>query len=271
MEGTCKFCLGHKRLIQSHFLSRGLYDLCRAASSEPVILTSKVVMHTSRRVKDYLLCAPCDNFLGQKGENWLLPRRATMSGSFPLFEILRRVPPDVNEQDSQGYAAARNPGIDVAAITHFAMGIYWKASVHSWSSNETEPYIKLGPYSEQLRRFLRAELPFPEHMVLVVGALPHASRFIHFVAPYRGSNTAHRNFVFAVPGMQFNLLVGKGIPPETREICFCRNPFQPIVVADPAGEMKDVYREVSREAHRSKRLLEHFATTRRPDTGRPDP
>jgi len=53
-----------------------------------------------------------------------LPKLATLNDGFPLYEILRKVPPDTVNGDVPIYAAARNPEIDVARIVHFAMGIF---------------------------------------------------------------------------------------------------------------------------------------------------
>jgi hypothetical protein len=69
--------------------------------------------------------------------------------------MLVKCPPDVVEGDSALFAAAKNPDIDVAKLTHFAMGIFWKASVHSWSKEKTDPPVDLGKYGERVRRFLR--------------------------------------------------------------------------------------------------------------------
>jgi len=136
-------------------MPRALYDLCRAPDSEPVFVSSELMVQTSRQTQDHLLCEGCDTSLSTNGEDWLLPKLATLNDRFLLYEILRKVPPDAVEGDIAIYAAARNPEINVARIVHFAMGIFWKASVHPWKKGRTEPRIELGPYSEKLRMFLR--------------------------------------------------------------------------------------------------------------------
>jgi len=240
-------------------MPRAIYDLCRTADSEPVVVSSKVVMQSSRQTKDYLLCAECDNLLNKRGENWLLPKLATWDKGFPLYDLLTRVPPDVAYDGVEGYAAARNPAIDVRAITHFALGVFWKAAVHSWSKEKGEPRIELGPYEEKLRRFIRGEGDFPEHTILNVGLAPPQIKFINSFEPYRGSAPGCRNFIFNVPGMQFVLTVGKTMSAELRETCFYRNRGHPVIVCDIAKPMFELYRKQAKRAHRSRKLVEYLA------------
>jgi len=47
----------------------------------------------------------------------------------------------------KGFIYARSkPEIDVEKLTHFALGIFWKAGVHSWKKNKN-----LGVYGQPLR------------------------------------------------------------------------------------------------------------------------
>jgi hypothetical protein len=102
--------------------------------------------------------------------------------------------------DSALYAAAKNPEIDVPKVIHFAMGMIWKASVHRWNGKRVEPLIDLGKYGEDVRKFLRGEAKFPEHMALTVGVTPPPITPT-FTMPYRGSATDYHNFLFHVPGI----------------------------------------------------------------------
>jgi hypothetical protein len=180
-------CLTHKALIRSHLMSSGLYSLCDAPDSDPVVVTREVVMQTGRELKDYVLCGDCDNSLSTNGENWLLPRLARIDGSFPLYEIVRKVPPECVDQDSTLYAVAKNAEVECEKIVHYAMGTFFKAAVHSWRGGRTEPLIDLGKYTEPVRAFLTGEAGFPEKMALMIGMSPAPVRSIMFTQPYRGS------------------------------------------------------------------------------------
>ena len=258
-RGMCKMCLQEKQLIESHLIPRAVYDLCRTADSEPVRISSTVIMQTSRQTKTHLLCSECDNHLNKYGETWLLPKLKTWDKGFPLYDILTKIPPDVAEGEGAAYAASRNPEIDVAAISHFAIGVFWKASVHSWQRDTKEPRIELGPYGELLRLFLRHEGYFPSHAVLNVGIVPPAALFSNAMEPYRGSATGPRNYVFNVPGLQFVLTVGKTIDTTARQTCFHSSALHPIILTDLSRPMYELYRSQTRKAHRSKKLIEYLA------------
>jgi hypothetical protein len=262
-NGICKMCFGQKDLIRSHLIPRAAYELCRSADSEPIKITAEVVMQTSRQTQDHLLCSECDNLLSSRGESWVLPKLQTFNQGFPLYDLLVRVPPDVTVGVGAGYATCRNPAIDVQAITHFAIGIFWTASVHSWTKHGREPRIDLGPYQEQLRLFLFGEGSFPKYVSLVVGVALPQTQFINATEPYRGGKAGGRNYIFNVPRMQFVMTVGKTITPDFVETCFYRNPLHPIIVTDLAKSMMAIFRRHSAKAHRSKKLVEYLAAMKK--------
>lgn len=261
--GTCKYCLQpNLSLVESHLAPGALYKLCRAPDLEPVMVTTEVVMSSSRQLKHPLLCAECDGSLSRDGEDWVLPLLATIDGKFPFYDILQKVPPDVVDGETRGYAASRNPDIDVPKLAHFALAVFWKASVHSWSGTRTDPQIELGKYGEELRKFLRREGPFPKYMGLTVGVLPSPVKEISFCQPYRGSVAEVHNFMFSVPGISFALSVGRKIG-DAKENCFHSNPLHPIVVADIAGDIKAVFQKVAATAHKSQKLIKYMENSRR--------
>jgi hypothetical protein len=252
--GLCKLCLKEKPLVNSHLMARALYDLCRAPNGSSIFLSNKVIMQSDRQLQHPLLCKDCDGSLSRNGEGWLLPLLASIEGTFPFFDILQKVPPDAVDVDSKLYAASRNPGIDTSKVTHFAMGVFWKAAVHSWSGSETAPLIDLGEYAEAARTFLLGQSPFPRDVVLTVGVSPPPVKMISFHYPYRGSESTYRNFLFYVPGIELALLVGRTIPLESKQICFATHPLHPILVCDLSSTIKDVVRAGTKEAHRAKNV-----------------
>ncbi|HEX8881806.1 MAG TPA: hypothetical protein VF749_17310 [Candidatus Acidoferrum sp.] len=141
----CPLCLEDKEIVTSHLLPRALYDYCRTVDSEPVVMTSRIVMQTSRQVQTPLLCLDCEDVLNKGGENWLLPLLATVDGKFPLLDIIERFEPDVPDGELRIYASSRNPAIKIEKLIHFAMGVFWKASIHSWRGDSKELQIDLGP------------------------------------------------------------------------------------------------------------------------------
>jgi hypothetical protein len=251
----CPLCTLPKPLIQSHLASAALYKLCRAPDSDPIFVTNEVVMRSGRQLQDYLLCSECDGMLSAKGEAWLLPLAGRMDG-FPLYDILMKREPYERDGELALYAAADNPEIDVPKLTHFAMGMFWKASVHSWSGSRLEPLIDLGKYSEEVRKFLRGEDKFPERMSLTVGVSPPPI-MPTIAMPYRGSATQYHKFLFHVPGINFALNVGTKVDAAMREACFASNPRHPILLKNLADENLKVNRSVVAGARKATGVLKY--------------
>ena len=259
----CKLCLRKRYLVESHLMSQGLYDLCGTPDDDPIFVSSKVIMQSSRQLKHPLLCEECDGLLGREGENWVLPMLAIIDGTFPLFDRLQKVAPDVTDGDIRGYAASRISEIDCPKLAHFAMGIFWKASVHSWRGGEATPLIELGKYGEPLRAFLRGEAPFPEKMALIVGVIPPPVKTINFCYPYRGSASGHHNYLFHIPGIEFALLVGNTVPKEQKANCFASHPLHPIIVsAGISGAIRNVVQGATKQAHRAKNVRRYLERDR---------
>jgi hypothetical protein len=197
--------------------------------------------------------------LSREGESWALPLLARIDGAFPLFDFLKKVSPDVEDGDIAAYAASRNPEIDSPKLVHFAMGIFWKASIHSWRGGETVPLIDLGKYGKPLRVFLRGEAPFPEKMRLVVGVVPPPVKTINFCYPYRGSASRYHNYLFHIPGIEFALHVGNSIPPAIKTTCFASHPLHPIFAsAGISVAIKAVVQGATRNAHVAKNVMPYM-------------
>lgn len=161
-------CLSEKQLVRSHLMSSFVYDYCRKGKHSPIKVGGGIILPTDRQTKDYLLCQECEDVLNRGGEGWIADKLATWERTFPLYDILTEQKPSFDEDGGAVYLAAENPEIKVDKLAHFALGLFWKASVHSWSGSGTSPRIELGPYSDKIRRWLRGESEFPEHVFLLV-------------------------------------------------------------------------------------------------------
>lgn len=254
----CPLCLEDKEIVSSHLIPQAMYDYCRTADSEPVLMTTKVVMQTSRQLQHPLLCQTCEDVLNKGGENWLLPLLATIDKKFPLLDLIERVEPDVIDGELRAYAASRNPSIEINKLIHFVMGVFWKASIHSWEGGNKQPRIRLGPYGDRVRIFLRGQTAFPENMGLVLGVLPRENALVSFSVPYRNPVSEFHSFTFHIPGILFVLSVGKKLGPDMPLICFATNPAHPILVADLAQDIASVGAAIFGKAHKSKKLIEYM-------------
>ncbi len=254
-RGICKLCQQDRDLQESHLIPAAVYKRFHSLASpnpNPLFISSRGVIQTSRQTKTRLLCAECEDILNREGEKWVLPLIANEDKTFPLYEILTRVAPDCTLPNITAYAAIRNPGIKIKELTHFAAGIFWKASVHSWRSGKNETQIELGPYEERLRSYVLEpqKAPFPENVTLMITLLPPSNVPLMTNIPMRGpSGEGFRNFRFYMPGIQFILSVGKGVECET---CFQTNPLHPICVSDIRRDIERGPRALIRKAKDAK-------------------
>jgi hypothetical protein len=230
--GLCPLCRTEKQIVSSHLIPRRVYEYCRTPDKSPFALSDDFQGYTDRQTQDYLLCLDCEDDLNKGGEMWLLPLLAQYDGPFPFYDILTRFQPDIIDDKAEGYAAARNPEIPCDKLAHFALGVFWKASVHSWSGRKKYPMIELGPYREPVRAFLRSEASFPTNVALTIGVLPAPVKLVAFEYPHKGGAGRWHRFEFYLPGIKFVLAVGKSISDEVRKNCFMTHRARPIVVMD---------------------------------------
>jgi hypothetical protein len=157
-NGICKLCEKDSNLQNSHLIPASVYKRLQsrtAPNPNPVLIKPGTAFQTSRQTTTYLLCSVCENVLNSKGEKQVLPLLAKEDLTFPLYDLIIKVPPDCVLEKIVAYAAARNPEIPVQALTHFALGTFWKASVHHWHGNDTNLQINLGPCEKSIRLFVR--------------------------------------------------------------------------------------------------------------------
>lgn len=259
-RGICKLCLKDSDLQKSHLISAAIYKICRTPNGKgdpsPLMITMKNVRRTSKQATAHILCRDCEQLLSRQGEDWVIPRLANKKG-FALAEMLKSS--GVRGMMSSGemtYLAAGVKGIDLQKIIHFAMGIFWKASVHDWGSIEVTSRVKLGKYAEVARRFVLGEIPFPDEMKLLAIVSPWPLTITSIKLPMEGRRSDCRTFNFIVPGLSFILCVGKQIPSQLRQLCICTGPGHPIMEKDVAVKVRQWAKMAWKEARVAKSILD---------------
>src|SRR5579862_3477078 len=206
-NGKCKLCLHEKPLCKSHLIPRAVYLLCRAQKAtnpNPMMVTHKLAMQTSRQFQDYLLCFECEQLLRARGEDWVIPQLAKSADIFPLGQALRASPHLFDEPDVTAYALAGHPTIRPADLVHFAMGIFWKAAVHAWLPARKKSFVSLGEYEDKVREFLLGKAGFPANMALSLAVLPMPVVLIAFQFPFETlARPEDRTFHLYVSGVNF--------------------------------------------------------------------
>lgn len=257
--GVCKMCLLDKELVSSHLMPAALYDYCRNLECSPIRVGAKAYP-TDRQIETYLLCSGCEAVLNRGGETWVIPKFATMERKFPLFELLTEGPPPQSQDGADIYFAA-NTGINAEKLTHFVMGIFWKAAVHRWKCDDRITNIELGPYADGIRKWLLGKDRFPEHICLQIAMSTPAKAQILFVNPYEGRRSDWHSFFVYVLGVLFVMHVGKQVR-DVSELCFYQNPGHPIWVWEQIhSDFEKVFVTQYMKAHKTQSLLR--AKTRR--------
>lgn len=260
--GICQMCLGKdKQLVRSHLLPAALYNYCRKPEMEPIRVTSEIVMSTSRQTQDYLLCHECESVLNEGGEKWMVGKFAKPDRvNFALFEMITRVVADIDEEDVKVYSGINVPELDADKMVHFAMGLFWKASVHSWTKDKLESApLEFGPYREPIRKYLLGEGAFPGDMALSVSISTPEKAMIVIMEPYEGRNKklGFRTHFCYVLGVLFALSVGRQVAPEQRAACFASNTNHPIWVMENLHmDFENKLRAVYAKAPKSRKLIE---------------
>jgi len=240
-------------------MPRAVYDYCRGpAVGEPILASSKVVLASPRQIQHPLLCLDCEHVLNEGGEDWIVRLFAQYEGPFPFYDFFKDMVPDATFEGYDGFAAVRNPAVKTDKIIHFALGVYWKAAVHSWKGGVREPSINLGPYAEPIRKFLRGEAGFPEKVALTIGVMRPPVKDIAFLAPYQGNAREYHNFIFYTSGIVWALLVGKAVDDEQRKSCFATNPGHPVLVGDFSPDIRQIFHETVKTAKKARNVEKYL-------------
>jgi hypothetical protein len=256
MIGTCKLCLRDGvELQRSHLLSAAVYRILRddgvVPNPNPVLITPEGRMQSNQQQWAHLLCRSCEALLSREGEDWVFRHGMKRDGSFLLAELLRRSRPSVGTlgDHTRLYEAALIPEINAAAITHFAIGIFWKASVYGWNTDGSIP-VNLGGYGDQFRRFLIGEAEFPKDAVLAVLVREGGpiDRLTHTPAGSVGPDIS--TYQFPIPGFSFVLTIGKKISERISQYCFIRGVGRPIVITVATEQF--LFQQAQRAIERAK-------------------
>jgi hypothetical protein len=241
--GKCPGCLQTKPLVSSHLASRAIYDYVRTDDLHPIIVGG----------------------LNRGGEKWMVGKLCTVDRKFPLYDLLHEQAALFTDDDGETFATGTNPNVDVQRITHFALGIFWKASLYPWKFGA----ISLGPYEEPIRTWLRGETAFPQNVTLNV-ILSHPTKAqIIMNPPYETTVTPCHTYLFHVPGVLFGLSVGKQLPAAEKALCFYSTPEHFVVISDTlTKKVLGVNAQYFRESKKTK-SFEKATAKQKELTGKP--
>ena len=121
------------------------------------------------------------------------------------------------------FATRGVPEIDAGRLGYFALSVLWRTAVHHWRVGKTVVHIDLGPYEEQVRQYLLGAAPFPTDAVLWVSVSPSPEPLRVSNFPGCMKKSPYHRFSLAIPGIGFDLFVGKALEPYIRRTCSLRS------------------------------------------------
>jgi hypothetical protein len=238
MVGKCRLCLEQRELQFSHLLPKALYRLVGRASNPLHPDTVQVSLNdrrkSSEQARRHVLCSDCEQRLNRLGEKWILRHCYRGRGVFRLRTELRKRTPLGPVSEIEAYSASME---EVAILAYFSLSTVWRASLCDWPARgRTYHSIDLGPYQEQLRRYLLGESDVPSNIALIVTLSQMAIPVLAFNLPVSYRADGCRCHGFHIPGMSFVIAIAKGMPGSWPDICIFRNPLRPIIISTVSDE-----------------------------------
>jgi len=239
--GICRLCLEVAHLENSHLLPKSLYKLIKRADGgddHPVVVSRETALETSKQVSDYLLCKNCEHRFNVGGEKWIIENCWRNETEFPIQEALHAFTPEPGTAvDLAAYRTDGVAGVEPQRLVFFAASVFWRAAAHHWGGPASYYPVRLdlGPYREELRLYLLNQSPLPSNVVITVtvgrSRDSGENNFMIFPWLYR-RQSEFRQYRFVVPGIAFQMIVGKGIPPTLRALCTWRSTNHLVYTSD---------------------------------------
>lgn len=232
MQGKCRLCLENAELQDSHLLPRALYRMIGRASNrehpDTLQLTHGSQRKSSEQASRHLLCWNCEQRLNKQGEDWMLRNCYRGQGRFRLrSEVNKRA--ILYPGAAEAYPASE---VEVAGLGYFALSVVWRASLCDWPCRgKTYTQLQLGPYQEEIRRWLRAGDRTPSRVGVMVILSALERPWLAMSLPFFYREGSYHCYRFHIPGVTFVATVGGSESPNVEDrISVLRSP-NPILVS----------------------------------------
>lgn len=93
VRGRCGLCLSEALLHDGHLLPASVYKLSRERASKnpnPIVMTKRGAVPTSRQVSAHFLCGDCEDRLSKGGETYVVAQCARPEGSCAIRDLLNQ-------------------------------------------------------------------------------------------------------------------------------------------------------------------------------------
>ena len=201
----------------------------------PIVITPEGAVKTSHQARAFLLCSACERRFNENGESWMLKNYWRSETDFPLHAALQTVQPHRSTHGLLVYETVALPDLDVGRLVYFAASVFWRGAVREWRQGRHRlEQLSLGPYEEQLRTYLlgTSALHADIAMVVTVSSSTRQDRVEYWSPPWLAlHDQKSHQYHFIIPGVMFQMFVGKGIPLGLRRLCAYRGPGRPICMS----------------------------------------
>jgi hypothetical protein len=231
--GICKLCQTEKDLQRSHLIPKAVYRKTRSNDPKkphPMVATLKGTRQSSYQVRDYVLCSECEQLFGRQGEDYAM-RLIHQGNRFPFLELLNSHGSGLVAGEFRFYSVEMTPTIDRRKLAYFAVSVFWRAAVHTWTQEDgSSVWIDLtDDEKETLRQYLLGNQSFPKESVLLSYACNDVQSQRMFWMPGQNDRTDDRVFLLGVRGMTFFFWVG-GAPARSAHYCIMNSQHRWITV-----------------------------------------
>jgi hypothetical protein len=251
MTGVCKLCLKPKELQDSHFIPAAMYKYARdpdvtKKNRNPVLVTAKATITTSKQITDYVLCACCEDLFNKNGESWML-KQVWNGKRFPLRDRLGAALPlqHYTLANTVAFSGAAT-GIDTDKLGYFALSVIWRAGVHQWDIPLVgkTTVLNIGTVEEPMRQFLLGEAAFPTNVAILAAVCTDPYSRGLFYRPAQTTGLPGTSFVMLTLGVHFMVFTGDSIPPILRQMCCVKSAAKVIFQRDCSQKALEAYAQL---------------------------
>jgi len=234
-RGTCKLCHQDAELQLSHLIGRAIYKLCRKdEGDDSIVMTTKVVMKTSRQIREYVLCTRCEDLFNKGGERYVTSLVWRLRQGFPLLDKLQIALPIQREPDYRVFSGER-VGIDTDKLAYFALSVVWRSGIHEWRTigNQTTSVVLATEDEERIRKYLLGKTELPANVGVVITACTDLPSQVLVQPPTMlGNAGGYLIYRLLIRGIDFNVLVATAPEIQFPELCCVRSTAKRIFLRD---------------------------------------
>lgn len=162
------------------------------------------------------LCTDCEQRFSRQGESHVISQCHRKDGEFRLRDALKKATPSYISSGRAIYYGDRLPAeIDGEAFQYFVLSVLWRASATEWPPSTGVVRGALGPYEEEIRRYLLGEVPIPDivSVSVYVNFEPAPTVFLAYPTKDKTQLLGHRltQHGLHIPGIRIITLVGRNV------------------------------------------------------------